>query len=159
MNAPANDRKCRADAEVLRAFTLGLLDEDLYALDQHVFSLYECPTCGIAPLLVTIETHTGSVRVDFRGRIIAQCGLCDKVFQVLEKTGSVLNQVTGRLEARQAERTEQAKCECGGLAFFAASCHRFETSAGGGLSGFYDEGVVVGQCPQCGRCRVFARLD
>ena len=70
MNAPANDRKCRADAEVLRAFTLGLLDEDLYALDQHVFSLYECPTCGIAPLLVTIETRTGSVRVDFHGRMV-----------------------------------------------------------------------------------------
>jgi len=158
-NSPTGTPKCHADPEVLRAFALGVLRADLCSLDTHVFSLYECETCGIAPLILTIEHHTGSGYGDFHGRILALCGLCDRVFEALHKTGSTLNPATGKLEPGVRERTEQAKCQCGNVAFFVASCDRFETAEGGGLSGFYDEGVVVGQCPQCGRCHVLASLD
>lgn len=155
----AGTPKCLADPEVLRAFALGVLRADLCPLDNHVFSLDECETCGIAPLLVTVEHHTGSGHGDFHGRITAQCGLCDRIFEALRKTGEALNPATGKLAPRARERTQQAKCRCGNAAFFVASCHRFETAEGGGLAGFYDEGVVVGQCPQCGQCHVFAYLD
>lgn len=158
-NSHTGRPKCLADPEVLRAFALGVIRADLCPLDNHIFSLYECETCGIAPLLITVEHHTGSGFGDFHGRILAQCGLCDRAFEALHKTGSTLNPATGQLEPRGLERREQARCGCGNAAFFVGSCNRFETEAGGGLDGFYDEGVVVGQCPQCGQCHVFAYLD
>jgi hypothetical protein len=36
-------------------------------------------------------------------------------------------------------------------------CERFE--GGDGLSGFFDEGVVVGKCSECGRNRVMVYTD
>lgn len=39
------------------------------------------------------------------------------------------------------------------LAFAVASCLHFEED------GFFDDGVVVGQRPQCGKCRVLVKSD
>ena len=122
--------------------------------DFFQFALYECLKCGgPALMLLTLEHHTGSADSDFKGRITGQCGICDESRALLSCTGSTLNPATGQLEARTPLRQDRPHCECGNPAFAVASCLYFEEAD------FFDDGVVVGQCPQWGKCRVFVQLD
>jgi hypothetical protein len=54
-------------------------------------------------------------------------------------------------------RKEKPVCECGNTHFLVAICERIEGEEG--LAGFFDEGVIVGQCSRCSRNRAFVYTD
>jgi hypothetical protein len=94
-----------------------------------------------------IEHHTGSRKRDFKGVIFARCSGCGGEERVFSFTG----------EHRQRLRVEEPACACGKRDFLVAMLERFEGDQG--LPGFFDEGVIAGQCPQCGRQVVFVYTD
>jgi hypothetical protein len=54
-------------------------------------------------------------------------------------------------------REENPSCTCGHAAFVVAEMERIERDDG--LMGFFDEGVVVGQCAHCGKNQALVRTD
>jgi hypothetical protein len=106
-----------------------------------------CSTCGIVPLTLTVEEHTGSKRGNFRGVIDGQCSQCGNREQIFSFTGP----------HREPERVLEPRCRCGHGEFLVAECERIERDEG--LPGFFDEGVVVGQCARCGRHRTIVFTD
>ena len=58
---------------------------------------------------------------------------------------------------RRCEREERPVCECGSVHFLVGECERIEGEEG--MLGFFDEGVVVGQCLTCGCTRAFVYID
>jgi len=131
----------------LEAFALREIAADEYPDDVHTYSMFECDTCGVAPFELTIEYHTGSEPYDFAGVITGRCVHCGAL--------SVLLSITG--EHRRPQQRESAACECGSREFYVALCERYEGEQG--LTGFFDEGVVVAQCAACGRNRVLVYTD
>jgi hypothetical protein len=131
----------------LEAFAQERINAARYPEDYHLFRLFECQQCGTVPLELTITHHTGSKRGDFKGEISARCTVCDSVQRVLSFTGS----------HRKAERVEKPSCTCGGRHFYAGECERMEGEDG--LLGFFDEGVVVAQCAECGRFKALVYTD
>jgi len=131
----------------LEAFAREKIAAERYPDDRHVFTPAACPACGVTPLVVTVEPHSGSTKTNFRGVITGRCPRCGSVARILHFTG----------EHRHKEREERPRCQCGGDEFVVATCERFEGESG--LAGFFDEGVVVGACASCGRQRVFALTD
>lgn len=118
-----------------------------YPNDAHVFRVMRCKQCDIVPLELTVEHHSGSTKGSFRGIIAARCTGCGEQEQIFSFTG----------EHRVPVRTERPKCACGHAAFFVAECERIEREEG--AFGFVDEGVVVGQCAQCGKKRPIVFTD
>lgn len=131
----------------LEKFTKLKLDAHRYPKDRHTFRSAKCPNCGIMPVALTIEHHTGSTSDNFRGIIRVTCSNCDDEFQFLSFTG----------EHRKPEFVEMPKCICGSYHFLTAESERYE--GGEGIPGFFDEGVVAGQCAHCGRHQVFVFTD
>ena len=114
-------------------------------MDEHYH--FRCDRCGVVPFAVTIEHHSGSKAGDFKGVIRGECAECATQKTLLSFTG----------QHRRRLREEKPVCRCGNGTFVAAECERIEGD--GGLLGFFDEGVVVGQCPRCGRNRALVHTD
>jgi hypothetical protein len=131
----------------LEAFAKRCIAAERFPRDYHRFTAVACPICGVVPLALTIEHHTGSKKDNFRGQIIGRCGTCGRTISVLSFTG----------EHRKRVSQEQPACLCGSIHFLVGECERIEGDEG--LPGFFDEGVVVGKCGTCGRNRVFVYTD
>lgn len=137
-------REALADLE---AFAKRCIAADRFPRACHRFTAAACPTCGVVPLALTIEHHTGSKKGDFKGKIIGRCGTCGRKFSVLSFTGP----------QRRFVSEEQPACRCGSVHFLVGECERIEGNDG--LLGFFDEGVIVGKCGTCGRNRAFVYTD
>lgn len=131
----------------LEAFAKKQIAAERYPNDYHFFRPFTCDACGVVPLELTIEHHTGSKKGDFKGVIWGECRQCGSRKRVFSFTGS----------HRERLREEKPVCRCGHSAFLAAECERMEGDEG--LMGFFDEGVVVGQCSHCGRNRALVHTD
>ena len=118
-----------------------------YPNDYHLFTLAKCHDCGVVPLELTIEHHTGSRKGNFRGVIFAECSVCGGRERIFSFTG----------QHRERVREEKPVCKCGNAYFLVGECERIEREEG--MLGFFDEGVVVGKCSQCGRKRAFVYTD
>jgi hypothetical protein len=137
----------KADLAKLEAIALDRMEAHRYPDDHHRFRPFRCKSCGPVPLILTIEHHTGSRQADFKGLIFARCTECEAEDRVFGYTGS----------HRKPLRRTIPRCKCGSEQFYAAECERIE--GGGGLAGFFDEGIVVGICSQCGRPQAFVFTD
>ena len=118
-----------------------------YPGDYHRFTLTRCSECGVVPVELTVEHHTGSKKGNFKGIIWAECSGCGGKKRIFSFTG----------KHRERVREESPACTCGGSKFVVAEMERIEREDG--LLGFFDEGVVVGQCSECGRNRAIVHTD
>lgn len=123
----------------LEAFAREQLRADRYPGDAHPFTVFRCPSCGVVPFELIVEHHTGSRADNFRGRVFGTCARCGEPALLFNFTGG----------HRRPLREERPVCSCKGDRFFVAECERVEGP--GGLTGFFDEGVIVGRCASCGR--------
>ena len=133
--------------EKLEAFARDKIRADLYPKDNHPFKVLSCSGCGFSPFSLTVEEHEGSETGDFMGVIRGVCWSCGVEEVLFSCTGG-----SGRII-----QVEKPKCECGKGWFWLAILERYEGE--GGLPGFFDEGVIVGQCARCGANRVMAETD
>ena len=131
----------------LEAFAEDQLNMDHYPNHCCAFRVFRCPDCGVVPLELVFEHHTGSQDDDFKGAIFARCSVCERERRVFQFTGA----------HREPLRRESPVCECGHGYFLAGEGERFERDEG--LPGFFDEGVIVGQCARCGQKRTFVYTD
>ncbi len=131
----------------LEAFARQRIAADRYPNDYHFFRLFGCDACGVVGFETTIEHHTGSEKGDFKGIIWGECVQCGSRKRLFSFTG----------EHRKWLREEKPVCECGNGSFVVGECERIEGDEG--LMGFFDEGVVVGQCDRCGRNRALVYTD
>jgi hypothetical protein len=131
----------------LREFALRELGAAAYPHDTHYFRLYDCNLCGVVPLALNIEHHTGSKKASFKGVISGECTICGVNKQVFKFTGN----------QRTPQKVQKPKCSCGSDRFYVANCERYEGEQG--MPGFFDEGVIVGQCAECGKLRAFVYTD
>lgn len=138
------DRDTLSDLE---AYAKECIAAQRYPNDYHFFTPVECPACGVVPLVLTIKHHTGSRTGNFKGVILARCSVCGGQRRILSFTG----------KHRKPTREESPVCKCGNASFIVAECERMEGDEG--VLGFFDEGVVVGRCAQCGQNRVFVYTD
>jgi hypothetical protein len=118
-----------------------------YPGDFHFFRPFKCDTCGVVPFALTIEHHTGSKKGNFKGKIFGECAECGTRKRLFSFTG----------KHRERLREEQPACACGKKQFLVGECERIERDEG--VMGFFDEGVVVGKCSECGRNRAFVYTD
>ena len=123
------------------------LRAEKYVQDYHLFKMFACDTCGPVPMTLEIEPHTGSKRQDFKGIIRGTCSQCGVTKQVFSFTGG----------HRRKIRVERPHCTCGNDTFYVGECERIEGDEG--VFGFFDEGVVVGQCAVCGKDQIFFFTD
>ena len=135
------------ELEDLKRYALKRIDSKRFPNVNHTFNLLICDSCGFVPLLLTIEHHSGSRKGNFRGVIYAECTLCRAHKRVFSFTSS----------KRTVERREHPVCRCGNTAFLGCECDRIEGE--GGLADFFDEGVVVGKCMNCGQNQMFVETD
>ena len=135
------------DLSGLEAFARRSIDARRYPDCYHSFSLSRCQSCGLVPLGLIVEHHTGSRKGDFKGRILGHCSECGQTRRIFSYTGN----------HREALRQEEPRCECGSKQFIVGECERIERDEG--ILGFFDEGVVVGQCSRCGKNRVLVHTD
>ena len=84
----------------LQAFAEKKLNASRYPTDRHTFRLMKCSHCGLVPLALTIEHHTGSKKRDFKGVITGRCSNCDTEARLFSFTGS----------HRKPERREEPRC-------------------------------------------------
>jgi hypothetical protein len=118
-----------------------------YPDDRHTFRPANCVSCRVVPMIVTIKHHTGSSKQDFKGQIVTKCTICGNEEIFLSFTGS----------HRKPKSEERPTCRCGNKSFLVAECERIEGA--GGIPGFFDEGVIVGQCAACGQNHTFVYTD
>jgi hypothetical protein len=113
----------------------------------YTFRMAECNQCGITPVELTIEHHSGSKVNDFKGILFTTCTNYHQEKEFLHFTGS--------------HRTPQSQvkpvCRCGSRHFYAGECESYENDEF--LAGFFDEGVVVGLCAGCQKMVVFVYTD
>ena len=128
-------------------FGMTCLRAERYPHDHHPCTVFACPTCGVVPLAPIIEHHTGSQEGSFRGVIKARCSTCGREERVFSFTG----------EHRRPLRVERPTCPCGHGGFLIGMVERIEGDRG--LPGFFDEGVVVGECAECGQRTAFVHTD
>lgn len=131
----------------LEAFAKREIAAHRYPDDYHIFTTFKCDVCGAVPFVLTIEHHTGSKQGDFKGIIWGECTACGSRKRVFSFTG----------EHRKQLREEKPACGCGNSSFLVGECERIEGDEG--LMGFFDEGVVVGKCSQCGQNRALVHTD
>ena len=135
------------DFSGLEGFARICIDAHRYPGDYHRFTLSRCSGCGVVPFELTIEHHTGSRKGDFKGRILGLCSACGAESRIFSFTG----------KHRELLRRETPACRCGNGQFYVGECERIERDDG--LLGFFDEGVVVGQCSRCGRNQRLVHTD
>jgi hypothetical protein len=111
----------------LEAFARKQIAAHRYPHDHHTFRPFRCDACGVVPLKLTIEHHTGSKKGDFKGLIWGECTACGSSKRVFSFTGA----------KRRKSRTGKPVCGCGNGSFLAGECERIE--GGAGLMGFFDE--------------------
>jgi len=131
----------------LEAYARKQITAERFPNDLHTIKLAKCANCGVVPMELTIEHHTGSKKQNFRGVIRGQCAQCGSQNRIFSFTG----------EHRKPEREEKPTCKCGNPWFIVCECERIERDEG--LPGFFDEGVVVGKCSECGKNRTFVYTD
>lgn len=131
----------------LEDFAMDCLYAANHLEDQHVFRLFTCRECGFAEFKLDIEHHTGSKDWSFKGIIRGECTKCGYLNTLFTFTG----------EHRKYLREERPVCDCGHRLFICGMCERFEGDQG--FTGFFDEGVIVGQCSDCRLDRLFVRTD
>jgi len=131
----------------LREFGEKSLNAADYPGDTHIFEMFECDYCGIVPLQITLQYHEGYQKGDFKGVITGRCSQCGKEKEFLRYTG----------ENSKMIAEETPVCPCGSMFFYAAMTERFEGDDP--LTGFFDEGAVIGECPLCGLKRNFVFTD
>jgi len=131
----------------LEAYARKRIAAHRYPNDAHFFTPARCHTCGVVPLKLTIEHHTGSRKGNFKGVIWAQCSVCENRERIFSFTG----------KHRKPEREVEPVCKCGNAHFLVGECERIERDEG--LMGFFDEGVVVGKCSACGRNQALVYTD
>jgi len=131
----------------LEAFARECIRADHYPHDSHVFRVFRCDVCDTTVLEITIEHHTGSKKGDFKGVIWGKCTACGYRGRLFSFTG----------EHRKWFCEEKPVCTCRNESFIVGECERIEGA--GGLTGFFDEGVVVGKCAHCGRNRALVYTD
>lgn len=131
----------------LRSFALDRLNAARYPNDRHIYVSFTCEECGEDRFDVLITHHSGSKSGNFRGVVKGTCKACGTVRNVLSFTGS----------HRKPEKEEHPHCSCGSFVFHVAECERIEGDDG--LDGFFDEGILVGKCANCGRNMVFVETD
>jgi hypothetical protein len=135
------------DLSDLETFARKQIAAERYPNDAHFFRPYKCDTCGVVPFELTIETHTGSKRGNFKGVIWGDCTVCGTRKRVFSFTGN----------HRKPLRQDKPTCTCGHAAFVVAEMERIERDDG--MMGFFDEGVVVGKCARCGQNRNLVQTD
>ena len=131
----------------LEGFASKCIDAHRYPGDYHCFALARCSGCGVVPFALTIEHHTGSRKGNFKGRIFGLCPECGEETRIFSFTG----------KHREAVRRDIPTCRCGNGRFYVGECERIERDDG--LLGFFDEGVVAGQCSRCGRNKALVHTD
>ena len=131
----------------LEAFARDCIAAHRYPNDRHPYTRVACDVCGAVGFQLTIEHHTGSTPGDFKGVIWGDCAECGARKRLFSFTG----------HHRKHLREEQPVCPCGNASYILGVCERIEGEEG--LSGFFDEGVVVGQCARCRRNQAFVYTD
>ena len=131
----------------LEAFANKCIAAERYPDDHHLFTPARCPTCGVVPLELTIEHHTGSKTGDFKGVIFGHCEECNGTDRIFGYTGP----------HRERVREERPICQCESAYFLVGECERIEGAEG--IPGFFDEGVVAGKCADCGQEQAFVYTD
>ena len=131
----------------LIAFALQSLKAEFTPEETYTPALYGCTTCGAVPLRLTIMHQSCSTEMDFKGTILGTCFECANTEEKFHYT---------RPESDPGPK-EEPSCECGNPYFFMLGVERFE--ADGGVPWFFDDGVIVGKCSQCGKCRQFVSYD
>jgi hypothetical protein len=130
----------------IQSFAKKQIAAEKYPDAYHHTRFAKCDNCGIVPFSLAIEYHSGAKKSNFRGVIWAQCE-CGRKERIFSFTG----------DHRKPEWQEIPACTCGNTWFLVCECERFEGDEG--PFGFFDEGVVVGKCSECGRNRVMVTTD
>ena len=133
--------------EDLSDFARACISADSHPKDDHYFNLFTCHSCKSSVFRLTIEHHSGSEVWNFRGIIRSECAVCGYLGRLFTFTG----------EHRSLLREERPVCDCGNRSFVVGICERYEGEEG--LTGFFDEGVIVGKCGDCHRNRTFVNTD
>jgi len=131
----------------LEKYARACIAAENYPADHHPFTPFGCASCGMVPLAVRLEHHTGSRPGDFKGSVFGRCSECGKETRIFTFTGN----------HRKLLRQERPSCDCGHNHFWVAMVERIE--GGQGLAGFFDEGVIVGKCSRCHRLALLASTD
>lgn len=131
----------------LAQFARECLGERDGSQEHYTFRVFGCSTCDGQVFVLNVEHHTGSEINDFRGVIRGHCVACSEVARLYTLTG----------EHRQPVGEDAVVCNCGSDHFIAAECERFEGEEG--LPGFFDEGVVVTYCVECGENSRLVMVD
>ena len=118
-----------------------------YPDHYHKFTLFRCSSCCSSRFRLTIEHHSGSEGWNFRGIIWGECADCGYLMRLFTFTG----------EHREWIRDERPECDCGNRSFTVGMCERYEGEKG--IPGFFDEGVVVGNCTGCHRNKALVYTD
>jgi len=131
----------------LEAFARKQIAAHRYPDDYHIFRTFNCDACGVVLFDINIEHHTGSKKGNFKGMIWGECTECRSRKRLFCFTG----------DHRKPLREEKPFCKCGNGSFLVGECERIESDDG--LMGFFDEGVVVGQCSRCARNQALVQTD
>ena len=147
MDMTVQGKEQHLPGEALEDFAKACISADNYPKDDHYFNLFICNSCRKSTFKLTIEHHTGSEEWNFRGIIQGECAACGYLSRLFTFTG----------EHRSLLREERPVCDCGNRSFVVGQCERYEGEEG--LTGFFDEGVIVGKCCDCHRNRAFIYTD
>ena len=131
----------------LQSYAENCIAAQHYPNDYHFFNPAKCFVCGVVPLALIIEHHTGAKPGNFKGNIFGHCMDCGEQTRIFSFTGS----------HRKPVFEEKPACQCGSVHFLVGECERIERDEG--QLGFFDEGVVVGKCFQCGQKHAFVYTD
>ncbi len=134
------------DIQDIQSYAKKKIAADKYPDAYHSFKFAKCENCGFVPLSLTIEYHSGAKKSNFKGIIWTQCE-CGWKERFFSFTG----------DHRKPEWHEIPVCRCGNTWFVVCECERFEGDESS--YGFFDEGVVVGKCSECGHNRVLVYTD
>jgi len=131
----------------LKAFALKCIAAERYPQDRHIFKVFECDACQSTEFELIIEYHSGSRKGKFKGVIWGDCPKCGSRKCLFSFTG----------KERTLIREKKPTCNCRHARFTVGECERFEADEG--ITGFFDEGVVVGKCLNCGCNQAFVYTD
>ncbi|MFW9958222.1 MAG: hypothetical protein ACFFCT_09125 [Candidatus Odinarchaeota archaeon] len=128
------------------------INASAYPDDDHRCFLYPCSNCNrVVPFNVRISYSVACDDArpanDFAGTVYGTCIQC--------------NQEQNLFSIKRGNYTEKVQeypvCSCGSDAFILCMCERYEGPSG--LTGFFDEGVLVGKCETCGTFNTFLCTD
>lgn len=134
-------------SDQLEDFAKQSINSQNYPDDIHNFILYKCSACKSSLFQLTVEHHNGSEEWSFKGIIWGECTECGYLMRLFTFTG----------DHRSKLREERPGCECGNRTFMTGQCER--TEGENGIPGFFDEGVIVGNCTVCNRNRIIVSTD